>query len=56
MPIRRSPILDNAMLADAVRKGWITLPALTDDVPPPRNPVMPLHDLLDELRRDREER
>ncbi len=56
MPIRRSPILTNAMLAEAVREGWIKPPALTDDVPPPRNPVMPLHDLLDELERDREDR
>ena len=52
----RSPILADAMLAEAVREGWITPPALTDGVPPPRNPVMPLHGLLDELRRDREER
>lgn len=56
MPVGRNPLLTDAMLAEAVREDWITPPTVTDDAPPPRNPVMPLRDLLDELRRDREER
>lgn len=54
--IGRSPMLADAMLAQAVREGWISPPALADETPPPRVPVMPLRDLLDELGRDREDR
>ena len=52
----RSPMLADAMLAQAVREGWISPPALADETPPPRAPVMRLRDLLDELGRDREDR
>jgi antitoxin (DNA-binding transcriptional repressor) of toxin-antitoxin stability system len=52
----RSPLLADALLADAVRQGWLTPPALPQKGPPPRKPVMSLNALLDELRRDREER
>ncbi len=52
----RSPLLADTMLADAVRQGWLTPPALTSDVPPPRKPVAPLDELLRELAADREER
>lgn len=53
----RSPFIADAMLAEAVRKGWITPPALAGEGPPPRGkPVMTLRDLLldlDEGRADR---
>jgi prevent-host-death family protein len=52
----RSPLLADAMLADAVRKGWITPAILTSDEPPPRHPVMPFDELMRELERDREDR
>jgi len=52
----RSPFLSDAMLADAVRQGWITAPALTDANAPPRHPIMPLRELIDDLRDDREDR
>lgn len=52
---RRSPLLSDALLADAVREGWLTPPALASSEPPPRKPVMPLQDLMRELRHDREE-
>jgi antitoxin (DNA-binding transcriptional repressor) of toxin-antitoxin stability system len=52
----RSPLLADAMLADAVRQGWLTPPALTSDEPPPRKPIAPLDELLRELAADREER
>ncbi len=52
----RSPLLADAMLAEAVRKGWITPPALPARSVPPRSPVMSFHDLKGELERDRSER
>lgn len=52
----RSPLLADATLAEAVRKGWIRPPALSSHDPPPRLPVAPLHDLLRELEFDRAER
>ncbi len=36
----RSPILSAAMLADAVRRGWIAPPAFTEGGVPLRKPVM----------------
>ena len=51
----RSPLLADAMLADAVRKGWIAPPALADGAPP-RSPVAPFDKVMRELDEDREER
>ncbi len=46
----------DAMLADAVRRGWIT-PALGRSMERvPHRPVAPLEDLLEELDGDRSER
>ena len=52
----RSPVLADAMLADAVRQGWITPPALPTAGVPPRNPVMSFRELKRELDEDRRER
>lgn len=53
----RSPILADALLAEAVRKGWLTPPVLgTGGVPPATKPVAPLNELLEELDTDRSER
>jgi prevent-host-death family protein len=52
----RSPLLADAMLAEAVRQGWISPPALPGGGPPPRKPVAKLKDLLQELRDDRDGR
>jgi antitoxin (DNA-binding transcriptional repressor) of toxin-antitoxin stability system len=52
----RSPLLADALLAEAVRRGWITPPALPATSPPPRAPVASLHTLLQELAQDREDR
>ncbi len=53
----RSPILADAMLADAVRKGLLTPPTAPGVGPPPAPPpVMSLEEgleLLDEIRSDR---
>jgi antitoxin (DNA-binding transcriptional repressor) of toxin-antitoxin stability system len=51
----RSPLLIDALLAEAVRQGWLTPPTLTSG-PPPRKPVAPFDDLMRELRQDRDER
>ena len=52
----RSPMLADAMLAEAVRKGWLTPPALPTGDVPPRAPVAPLKTLLRELAADRDDR
>ena len=52
----RSPILADALLAEAVRQGWITPPALGSKTPPPRNPVMSFRDLTQALADDRSDR
>jgi len=52
----RSPFVADALLAEAVRQGWLTPPALPRAGPPPRKPVMRLDALLAELERDREDR
>jgi antitoxin (DNA-binding transcriptional repressor) of toxin-antitoxin stability system len=52
----RSPVLADAMLADAVREGWVTPPALVSDQPPPRKPVTTLSEMLADLRRSRDDR
>ena len=53
----RSPILADAMLADAVRKGWLT-PTLSPGSEPPRGgpPEAALSVLLSELEGDRNDR
>jgi antitoxin (DNA-binding transcriptional repressor) of toxin-antitoxin stability system len=51
----RSRFLADALLAEAVREGWLTPPLITSTEAPPRKPVMPLRDLLRELHRDRED-
>jgi antitoxin (DNA-binding transcriptional repressor) of toxin-antitoxin stability system len=52
----RSPLLADALLAEAVRKGWLAPPVLAGSGPPPRKPVMALHDLMQGLQQDREDR
>lgn len=52
----RSEMLTDALLAEAMRKGWLTAPTLVAEGPPPRAPVAPLRDLLNELAKDREDR
>ena len=53
---QRSPLLADAMLADAVREGWIAPPALASADSPPRKPVAAFRELIQELQRDRDER
>ena len=52
----RSALLQDALLAEAVRKGWLTPALTTFDTPPSRLPVAPLRALLAELDVDRGDR
>ena len=49
----RGEWLGDAVLADAVRNGWVTPPAFPQQGTPPRSPVATLDVLLRELRDDR---
>lgn len=46
----------DALLAEAVRRGWVTPPTLSGRGVPPRKPVMSFRALMTELNRDRDER
>jgi antitoxin (DNA-binding transcriptional repressor) of toxin-antitoxin stability system len=52
----RSEPVDDALLADAVRRGWLTPRVFPRGTVPPSLPVAPLEDLLEELAGDREDR
>ena len=52
----RSPLLSDAMLAELVRKGWITPAAAPRGGPPPRKPVAAFEELMRELEEDRADR
>ena len=52
----RSEALADAMLAEAVRRGWVTPPPLVDAAVPPRKPIVPFGALMQELQRDRDDR
>ena len=52
----RATFLADAQLADAVRRGWISPPAMPSPEPPASAPVAPLRELLDELAHDRGDR
>ena len=52
----RGAFLGDALLADAVRRGWVTPPALVAAGVPPRKPVMKFRDLMAQLDRDRSDR
>ena len=53
----RSPLLADAMLADAVRKGWLTPPSMRGAGAPAKPPpIMSLDELLEDLDVDRRDR
>ena len=52
----RGEWVSDAVLAEAVRRGFITPPLLVCEEPPPGLPVARLRDILDELDRDRSAR
>ena len=52
----RGLLLADAMLAEAIRRGWVTPPALPVGGPPPRKPVAAFKEVMNELRHDRDNR
>jgi antitoxin (DNA-binding transcriptional repressor) of toxin-antitoxin stability system len=52
----RAQMVDDAVLADLVRRGCLTPPLMPPGGQVPRRPVARLSTLLEELNRDREER
>ena len=44
------------LLAEAVRDGWVTPPALPGSGPPPRKPILAFDELMRDLRQDRDAR
>jgi antitoxin (DNA-binding transcriptional repressor) of toxin-antitoxin stability system len=52
----RSPWPADALLAEAVREGFLTPPALGGEGPPPRKPVSRFSDLMRDLQHDRADR
>lgn len=52
----RGASLGDAMLSDAVRRGWVTPPTLVAAGAPPRKSVMKFRDLMAELDQDRDDR
>ena len=52
----RSPLLADAMMADAVRQGLIAPAAAPTGRPPARKPIMAFDELMRELQQDREDR
>jgi antitoxin (DNA-binding transcriptional repressor) of toxin-antitoxin stability system len=52
----RSPLVSDALLLDAVRKGWIRPPLSAGKDAPARKPVMKLRELLADLQEDRADR
>jgi antitoxin (DNA-binding transcriptional repressor) of toxin-antitoxin stability system len=46
----------NKFFERGVREGWLTPPTDTATEPPPRHPMVPFDELMQELERDREDR
>jgi antitoxin (DNA-binding transcriptional repressor) of toxin-antitoxin stability system len=55
-PQGRGPLTSDALLAEAMRRGWLSAPLAVREGPPPRAPIAPLGDLLRELDDDRADR
>ena len=52
----RGDALHDVLLAEAVRKGWLTPPLMPQSGAPPRQPVKKFRVLMRELQQDREDR
>ena len=55
-PAVSHPLLGDALLADMVRRGELTLPTVTGVGPPPRIPVASMEEILAELDESRADR
>lgn len=54
--VGRAATVDDALLAEAVREGWVRAPLIVAEGPPPRQPVARWETLARELGRDRGDR
>jgi antitoxin (DNA-binding transcriptional repressor) of toxin-antitoxin stability system len=52
----RGLLVGDSLLAEAVRRGWVTAPLAPSPAPPPSLPVGPLVQILSELAGDRADR
>lgn len=53
----RSPLRSDALLADVVRRGWLSPPLLAPGTAPPNIPIaLTLEQLLEEIAADRADR
>lgn len=52
----RGPFVADAVLADAMRRGWLSPPVVVRQDPPPRLPLAPTAHILAELDADRGDR
>jgi antitoxin (DNA-binding transcriptional repressor) of toxin-antitoxin stability system len=55
-PGGRGPLASDALLAEAMRRGWVSAPVMQSTAAPPRAPIGPLSEVLADLDRDRENR
>jgi antitoxin (DNA-binding transcriptional repressor) of toxin-antitoxin stability system len=55
-PEARGPMAADALLAEAMRRGWLSAPLVVRETPPARAPTAPLADLLAQLDEDRADR
>ena len=55
-PEQRHTMAADAMLAEAMRRGWVSAPLLVREGAPPRLPVAPLAELMRELSDSRDDR
>lgn len=55
-PQGRSPLISDAVLAEAMRRGLLSAPLVVREGPPGRSPIEPLADVLAGLDRDRGDR
>lgn len=55
-PQGRGPFTSDALLAEAMRRGWLSAPMMVREGPPPRMPVAPLAEVLRDLDDDRGDR
>jgi antitoxin (DNA-binding transcriptional repressor) of toxin-antitoxin stability system len=55
-PAGRSELISDALLAEAMRKGWLSAPMLVREGPPPSNPVASFDDVMRDLAASRDDR
>ncbi|MEO7455744.1 MAG: prevent-host-death protein [Gemmatimonadaceae bacterium] len=55
-PQGRGPFVSDAVLAEAMRRGWLSAPMVVREGPPAGIPVAPLAEILGQLDDDRADR